>query len=214
VAESDFTILDHEDGIQVPGNVFAEPVNEYWALMCLRQGLEYLYHQVSQYDQMVQQRVDPDGKRQVSILFNHPVFAGVPMRLITCAFHWYAVSACQYVRTVGAIAYRQDNNRPRPDKYVENVIPEVLAFRDKVAAHFAGMTLDRIDNESERLASVMPQLGFEDDSFCVGAYTIRTVRDGKVSDSKSIKAWSIRRVHGRLQRRYWPEGIDPALPTS
>ena len=59
MAESDFTVLDYEDGIQVPGNVFAEPVNEYWALMCLRQGLEYLYHQVSQYDQMVQTRGQP-----------------------------------------------------------------------------------------------------------------------------------------------------------
>jgi hypothetical protein len=214
VAESDFTVLDYEDGIQVPGNVFAEPVNEYWALMCLKQGLEYLYHQISQYDQMVQTRVNSDGNGRVTILFNHPVFAGVPMRLLTCAFHWYAVSACQYVRTVGAIAYRQDSNRPLPDKYVESVIPEVLAFRNKVAAHFAGLTLDRRDNEAERLASVMPQLGFEDDSFCVGAFTVRTVRDGEVSDSKSIKVWSIRRVHGELQHRYWPAGVGSALESS
>jgi hypothetical protein len=158
--------------------------------------------------------VNPDGKRRVTILFNHPVFAGIPMRLITCAFHWYAVSACQYVRTVGAIAYRQDNNRPRPDKYVDSVIPEVLAFRNKVAAHFAGLTLNRRDNKAERLASVVPQLGFEDDSFCVGAFTIRTVTDGKVSNSKSIKAWSIRGVHGELQRRYWPDGVGSTLESS
>ena len=52
-------------------------------------------------------------------------------------FHWYSISACQYVRTVGAIAYLQDNSRPKPLEYVNSVIPEVKAYRDKVGAHYA-----------------------------------------------------------------------------
>jgi len=36
------TILDHIYGIKVPGEVFREPANEYWALLCLRQGLDFM----------------------------------------------------------------------------------------------------------------------------------------------------------------------------
>ncbi len=37
------TVLDYVDNIEVPGDVFRKPSNEYWALVCLRQGLEFLY---------------------------------------------------------------------------------------------------------------------------------------------------------------------------
>jgi hypothetical protein len=39
------TVLDHIDNITVAGNVFERPVNEYWALTCLRDGLEFLNRQ-------------------------------------------------------------------------------------------------------------------------------------------------------------------------
>ncbi|MFQ6029242.1 MAG: hypothetical protein ACE5Q6_17330 [Dehalococcoidia bacterium] len=207
VESSDYTVLDHIDDIQVPGNVFANPVNEYWALVCLRQGLNYLYRQVSHYDNVLRQQVTSGGKELVALVGNSSAFADVPMALLSCTFHWYAISACQYVRSVGAIAYRQDSSRPMPARYTENVIPEVLVFRDKVAAHFAGMTMNPRDNEAEQLASIMPQLAFVDDSFCVGAYTVTVKRSDGVSSSTSIQKWSIKEVHERLQHRYWPDQI-------
>jgi len=134
------TVLDHIDKIVVPGNVFHEPANEYWALICLWSGMEFLNKQVASCQEVVRQRVNPEGKLRIQRGGNSPGFEGIPKPLIVCSFHWYAVSACNYVRTVGAIAYRQDTTRPKPPEYVKNVIPEVLPFRDKIAAHFSWST--------------------------------------------------------------------------
>lgn len=206
MTDCDFTVLDHIDNIKVPGRVFAEPANEYWALTCLHQGLAFLYRQAAQYDRLVTNKLNPDGKGKLwTVIGTPPALDDIPKGLLTCAFHWYAISACQYVRTVGAIAYRQDNTCPLPEEYAEKVLPEVVGFRDKVAAHFAGMTRNSRDNEAERLASIMPQLGFSDDSLCVSAYTIRISKGGQVCDSTSIKQWSIPKVHEQLQQRYWPD---------
>lgn len=206
-AETDttITILDHIDKITVPGNVFEEPANEYWALICLRHGMEFLYHQALRCDQTVKQQLNPDGNVHVFRSGNFPEFARVPRTLLTCAFHWYAISACQYARTVGAIAYNFDSNRPCPDKYANNIIPEVVAFRDKVAAHFAWSTRNKRDNDAERLASILPPLSFDDDSFYVGRSRIIARRGGKASNSEAIMPWSLCKVHETLRERYWPE---------
>ena len=204
MADIDFTTLDHIDNIRVPGRPFNEAANEYSALICLWHGLEFLYNQVSHSDQVVKQRLNSDGNVRAFVSGNHPAFDGISRTLLTCAYHWYAVSACQYVRTIGAIAYRNDESRPAPLEYVESVIPEVLVFRDKVAAHFAWSTQHREDNDAERLASVMPQLTFVNDSFHVGAFTLYVRHGDKASRSDTIKRWSICEIHNRLRERYWP----------
>jgi hypothetical protein len=199
------TVLDHVDNISVPGNVFERPSNEYWALVCLRDGLEFLYHQAVRCDQVANESLGlQDGTEFVGI-GDVPGTNRVPKSLLTCAFHWYAVSACNYVRVVGAVAYRQDNCRPRPDRYVADVIPEVLAFRDKVAAHFAWAARNSKDNDAERLASILPPLSFVGDCFEVGAFTVTLGSHGKECDSQSIAPWSISKVHERLRNRYWPQ---------
>jgi hypothetical protein len=123
-----FTVLDHVENIRVPGKPFAQPVNEYWALVCHWQGLEFLYRQAFHLDQVVAERVNPNRELNVEFHGNHPAVLDIPMEMLTCAFHWYAISACQYVRTVGAIAYRQDPGRQLPHLYVRNVIPDVQTF--------------------------------------------------------------------------------------
>jgi hypothetical protein len=199
------TVLDYINNITIAGRVFDEPANEFWALICLRDGMEFLYRQALRFDQAVKQRVNPIGNVRFFHMGNMPDFPQLPMTLLTCGFHWYAISACQYVRTVGAIAYRQEPTRPRPEVYVESVIPEVLAFRNKVAAHFAGMTRNNQDNDAERLASILPPITFEDDSFHVGGIRVTLQGEGKSSSSDAIKRWSLARVHEQLRKRYWPE---------
>lgn len=203
-AATTLTVLDHIDKINVLGSVFEEPANEYWALVCLREGMEFLYRQALRFDQTLKQRINPAGNVRFFNMGNLPDFPQLPMKLLTCAFHWYSVSACQYVRTVGAIAFQQDHTRPRPKAYVEKVIPDVLIFRNKVAAHFAGMTKNKEDNDAERFASLLPPITFEDDSFHVGGFTVGLHLDGKASTSEAIKRWSICRVHEQLRTRYWP----------
>lgn len=49
---------------------------------------------------------------------------------------------------------------PLPRVYVESVIPEVKAFRDKIGAQVVWVSQNKKDNEAERLASVIPTLTF------------------------------------------------------
>ena len=204
-AESGFTMLDYIDRIQVPGQVFEIPSNEYWALVCLRDGMELLYNQTLQVDEIVRTRLSMDAINRCFIMGNDPALNGIPKSLLTSYFHWYAISACQYVRTVGAIAFQFDSTRPMPKAYAFDVIPEVVNFRDKVAAHFAWTTKSNHDNEAERLVSVLPPLSFINDSFYVGSMVLKIRRGTKVSDSRAIQPWSLCRVHERLRTRYWPE---------
>jgi len=112
------------------------------------------------------------------------------------------------VRTIRAIAYKYDNTRLLPPKYVQRVIPEVLSFRDKVAAHFAWGSKHSQDNDAERLASIIPPLSFIYDSWHVGSLTVALSKGGKRSTSASIKPWSISKIHLILAHRYWPEQLN------
>jgi hypothetical protein len=199
------TVLDHIDNISVPGNVFERPSNEFWALMCLQHGLEFLYHQAVKCDQVAMEGLGLQEGDEFGGIGNVPGLNRVPKTLLTCAFHWYAVTACNYAKVVGAIAHRQDSSRPLPGPYVEKVMPEVVAFRDKVAAHFAWATRNSKDNEGERIASILPPLSFVGNSFEVGAFVVGLGSHGKHTYSQAIAQWSIRKVHERLRLRYWPQ---------
>jgi len=201
------TIMDYIDNIAVKGNPFAEPTNEYYALLCLRTGLDFLYRQAEKCEQAAIKQIDPK-KRFVGI-GNLGLLPEPTMRLLACAFQWYSVSACQYVGTVGTIAHFQDNSQPIPPVYIKSVIPEVLAYRDKVGAHYAWSKNSTKDNEAERLASIIPQVGWSKDSFQVQVFTVSEVIGGIPSNSKVMKPWSITEIHKRLRERYWPEEIEP-----
>lgn len=221
MADDKTTTLDYIDNIVVPGDVFHEPHNEYWALMCLWQGLEYLNAQVASCEKTAKESVEsgadqifsfaPDLKINVEGLFS---FGRLPepirgaTRLLTMAFHWYAISACQFVRLVGAVAKRLDDTRPLPNDYAEPIIPEVVAFRDKVAAHFSWSSKNKRDNEAERLASILPPLGYNRGRISVGTMTIHLRQGGKSSTSSEIKEWSLTEVHERLTKRYLPPPSD------
>ncbi len=214
IPDKPVTILDHIDNIAVPGDVFREPANEFWALICLRDGMEFLYHQAQTCDQAVRQQVNPEGNLRFSGGGNLPSFSQIPKTLLTCAFHWYAISACQYVKTVGAIAHKLDASRPLPKEYAQTIIPEVVAFRNKVAAHFAWTTKNKHDNDAERLASILPPLVFTDDSFFVGAMRVTRRRAGTVTHSDAIQPWSLCKVHESLRDRYWPQPADSTEPSN
>lgn len=139
--------------------------------------------------------------------FAHLLFPGlesIPIGLLTCSFHWYAVSACQYVRTIGEIAYKQDSKRPSSLEYTQRIIPAVKAFRDKVAAHFAWSSKNKEDNDAERFVSIIPPLTFTNDVFEVGSFLVTKKSNNKISSSEKILPWSISKIHKELSERYWP----------
>ena len=201
----EFTVLDHVDNIKVQGDVFTSPANEYWALLCLRDGLHFLYRQADQLDKVARKRMNPEGKLRIHCSGSDPSLDGLPRTLLTSAFQWYAVSACQYVRTVGMIAKKLGDDRWTPYQYVDRVIPEVLVFRDKVAAHYSWTMDDSRDTKADQMMSIMPQLAFCDDAFYVGSLQLTLISKGKTTDSSAIKPWSICKVHIELCKRYWPK---------
>ena len=207
------TVLDYIDDIKVPGDVFGTPANEYWGLIYLREGLDFLAQQVGKCEATVRERVNPMGNLNVIAFGTLPEFQGLPMGLLTCAFHWYAISACQYVRTVGVIAKSHDPENCRPVTYVERVIPEVKMFRDKVAAHFAWGSRNKKDNDAERVASIIPSLIWSDDNFVVSGHKVVIRGDDNVTDSEGITPWSVSVVHRRLRDRYW-RSIGDSRPRS
>jgi len=85
------------------------------------------------------------------------------MDIIECCFHWYAVSGCNFVKLIGWIAFIEGKSLKEPQEYVKTIIPEVLTWRNKVAAHFAQTFIksNKRDNIAERKASVGPQICFE-----------------------------------------------------
>lgn len=197
------TVLDYIDNIKVPGDPFKEPANEYWMLVCLRRGLELLYSKAYKFDEAARKNVNPKGNLKV---FGFNVQTGinsVQLSLLTCAYHWYAISACNYARIVGEIAKQQDESRPSVSKYVEKCMPEVLAFRDKVAAHPAWASGNKKDNDAEQLASVIPQVQWSGDSYKVGSFRLGIRKSGQSSDSSAIKPWSLVEVHEQLRKRFW-----------
>jgi len=206
MSDSRDTVLDHVENITVPDNVFAEPANEFWALVCFWHGMELLYHQAKKFDALAASRLGAGPGYRVVGMGNLPQLSDMPKSLLTVSFHWYAISACQYARVVGAIARDQKKFRwAKSLDYVKEVIPEVLVFRNKVAAHLIGAEDDARDNDAERLASYLPSLHWGGDSFYVGASVVQTVRNGTASTSTAIKPWSLCKVHEQLRDRYWPD---------
>lgn len=200
--EEQFTVLDYIDGIKVSGDLFSHPVNEYYALLYLKQGLDFIYNKAVKCDELRLSQINPNMK--VFAYGNIPLRDGVPEMLLTCAFHWYAITACLYVETVGQIAHNNDKNRPTPLTYMKTVIPDVFAFRNKVAAHYVWTKKDPRDNDAERSMSIMPMLQFSDDSFFIAGFKLFK-KAGQNTSTASLNGWSITKVHQHLKMRYWPE---------
>lgn len=209
--KSNSRVLDHVDRIEVPAAAFDKPANEYWSLSYLAEGMSFLNQQVVPWERMVRQRLTDDfkGKGMVEkccLGGNPPEFRGVPIALIECSFQWYAISACQYVRTVGTIAHNHDSIRPTSLKYLESVIPKVKAFRDKVAAHFAWNSPNKKDNDADRIASVIPQIVYLNWRFVAGSWNVSVSNENQQLTSEKM-SWSLTEVHECLCERYWPRSL-------
>ncbi len=202
------TVLDHIDQIVVPGNVFENPANEYYALCCWWEGMELLSQQASKADQEAMRHINPDG------MFERVVCAGnigprnIRYTILNCIFQWYSVTACQYVRTVGAIAKKIGPNGSSPWKYVKRVIPDVLDFRDKVAAHLAFSKSDSRDGDADRILSSLPQIQFVRTRFVVGASRLTLSDGGNQSTAGFGCPWNVTEVHQELRKRCRPDLVS------
>lgn len=200
-------ILDHSEQLRLESSEGHQ--NEIGSLGYLWQGLEFLNRQVQATEAEICQRVDAKH-HQVSLIGNAPQLRGIPMGLVACAFHWYAASACNYVRLIGWLA--KDGDSEAALSYVKRVIPSVKEWRDKVGAHFALVNPRRGDTPANLAASVMFPVGFEDRWLWAHPFTL-AVTHGGTSSQSAIPTWSLSRIHEQLIARYTKPGAGPESKT-
>src|SRR3989442_3477949 len=134
------------------------------ALARLGEGLFWLYKSVGELERNARRDAEAEDIRLA-------VFGGIldkqPAGLLSCAFQWYAVSACNYAQLVGWLA---TGDPEAAKKYVASVMPGLLQYRNKVAAHSA-LTDPRRDNEADLAASVMTHIVYAQGRLCAAALT-------------------------------------------
>src|SRR5438309_7875877 len=157
-------ILDHKIPIDLPDDRLGDFHGEVQSLSYLTRGLFLLYGQTKKYEaKVLENRAKRNGP---PILFsygtNPPGMEGIPQDLVACFFHWYAVSICNFVWIVGSIGSETSAIDLKINEYADQVIPEVVRFRNKVAAHFAKVKPKKGEFILDRDASVIFPIGFSD----------------------------------------------------
>lgn len=140
--------------------------------------------------------------------------------LIACYFHWFGVSICNYTRLIGFIrglsvgdfsrsdlkdATRFKSISKSIDHYVQNVpeLASVLAWRNKVGAHFAITDPRKEDNVATLDMSVMFPVTFTNGLYRVGELTL-TKKTSTGTHTSNLPCWSLTEVFESLILRYWP----------
>lgn len=193
-------ILDNVMKTGIPEAKRSTYGNELVSLSYLAQGLNYLNMQVLRIEEGVLRNIDPT-KRMI-IYGNHPTLRPIPQGLVASAFHWYAVSACNFVRLVGWLIHDEDCREAQ--QYVKAVMPPVKMWRDKVGAHFARVKPEKRDSLADLTSSVMFPIAFDDTAFWTGSFNRAVRRSGQSSSSRTDMRWSLTDTHRQLSERYGP----------
>jgi hypothetical protein len=218
-------ILDYKEGIHLrndnlPGMFY----NEIRTLKYLSVGLKYIFAQVYKIEQEILRKAEkkdecflssmpPEVKNafknqiaglRIHSFGNDPSLPWVPRDLIACAFHWYAVSVCNYVSLVGWLANLD------PKKYAIKIIPQVVTFRNKIAAHLARWIPRKDDTAADLDMSVIYPIEFCDDAFYVGVWKLTKKSISEESSTTHDFRWSLTKTHFELVLRYWPNDENTA----
>ena len=202
-------VLDHEEKLCLPDERIGEYYNSLLTLRYLVVGLEYLYGLVLPIEKRLHRQV---GNTTKLFAYDHdPELYWVPKDVLCCAFHWYCLSACNYARLVGWISKRAGIWTLAKD-YVRAVIPRLLDYRHKIAAHPAKICPRKEDSAADRDASVLYPVHFRFDGRLHAAPgRLATIRNGESSTSRNLD-WSLTRTHEDLIPRWWPNRPDFFLP--
>lgn len=195
-------ILDHVDMLELPDSMVGRCGNELCTLWNLAVGLDYLYRQVDKVERAMIDQVQ--GKLKIMTAGNIPGVPNEMLALVTCAFHWYGVSACNYAWLVGWLARQADTNRRKPQKYAHDVIPAIVTYRHKVAAHLATVAPGD-DTPADIAATLLFPVTLTDEGFHVGGVSVTMTKDGHRTRSKHDFQWNLTATHRELRKRYWPQ---------
>jgi hypothetical protein len=192
--------VDYVDKLQLTKDYAEKHGNELKSLRYLARGLWFLHEQISQIETQIAAKI-PKGKH-VFHFGNSPDLEGIPQDLVACTFHWYAVTACNYVKMVGWLANNGDSTKAR--EYMAKVLPAVHLWRHKVAAHFAIIDPRTGDNAADLAMSVIFPVSYDNNAFYTGSLTLTMSTGGKQSTNRQDMRWSLTQTHKELIPRYWP----------
>lgn len=165
--------------------------------------------------------------RPADLNVRHFIFAPdtSDIQMVTCVFHWFALSVCNYARMVGFIRGLELKEFSRSDLldksnfkdisekigiYV-NGIPElkpVVLYRNKIAGHFAITAPHRDDNIATLNLSAMPHIVQDGGKYIAGGMALG-VGNSAGFRSSEITPWSLTDVFQSMLPRYWPD-VTPA----
>jgi hypothetical protein len=216
-------IIDHIDPALSKGLDECCCKNELSTLNTLKVGLYLIAQEVKHREHATNSKLRESRKPSS--------FWGVPddqdereLQWVTCLFHWYGVSVCNYARLVGLLkglsekkisrqtiesCDKKDRDRVKEfcGQYTKNVLEleDVLVWRHKVFAHFAITDPYKDDNIATLDVSVMSPIGFDDGRFKVGLLKPTKTDSTKRIVTSLLPCWSLTQVHENLVKRYWPD---------
>ena len=198
--------LDHIDGISIdPANA---PFANYQAFASNYEGLKTLAYMVRELER---QYIASDPYAEHVVLHMSTKVPGI----VPCAFNWFAVTLVNYLRLVGLVQLMNSKGwksraladpanrseiRSHCTAYANTVAPDVCAWRNKVAAHFAATDPFRDDNLGTLEQSVMSRVEFQYPHYYVGL--------GKwtsENETSQLPAWALTKVYEDLRPRLWPQ---------
>ena len=196
-------IIDHTDKLELSDEAVERFYHERNLLKTLAAGLDFLNYQVVKIEEEVRSRLNAKDN-VVGSFGNDPRLKDIPRRLISCAFRWYSVTVCDYVRIVGWLANGGDTKKA--SEYLDSVIPEVRKWRNKMGAHSAFTDPKGDDSPANLFVSSIPwDIGFVDDAFVAGSITVSLGSEDGGSTSRQDMEWSLTCTHRKLACRYgWP----------
>ena len=193
-------ILDKIEKWELPERLPARYGNDVRALQGLWAGLDRLNGQVSRIENAIGKMLH--GQWVSFSLGNSPRLRWVPRELVSCAFDWYAVSVCNFLRLTWWLSREAgQHDAEKPHSYMKSVVPEVLIYRNKVAAHFARVDPLRDDNEATKIVTTLDSLVIENGLCFIGG--LRMTRSGGTARETSTDyRWSLTKTHAMLAVRY------------
>lgn len=206
-------ILDYIEKLELPESDREAQYEACMALARLSEGMAWLASEVNRIQNGVRSRANKerssDGKVPIASIAGG-IMDEVPLGILSGAFNWYAISACNYARLVGWMIYR-DSKKAR--RYVGHVMPRLLLYRNKVAAHLAITEPYQTDNEADLAASLLTNVIFLQGYLFAAAIEPMIVRSGENVKVSNKMAWSLTIAHSRLSKRWWPNGIEKSYPS-
>lgn len=135
-----------------------------------------------------------------------PKMAGdVPTALIVCWFQWFAVSASNFVGLTWRLARDADLTSVSRRKYQEQVMPEVVHWRNKVAAHLAITGPYEEDKGAMESLCVANHLTAQRGALQIAGLELHSQKVGEQATHAAIEGWTLTRVQAQLRDRYRPD---------